>query len=98
MGAVLRHLERRLTGLLLEGTANVPSGELGRLRELGEAAQGVSPKANIRSLLAALRVLADDIEPQRLKGYGPLDEEQQGTLRQLAAAMRELLDRVEPVE
>ncbi|NOZ77617.1 MAG: hypothetical protein GXP48_00280 [Acidobacteria bacterium] len=98
VAAVLHHLERRLTGLLLEGTASVPTAELARLRELGDAAQETSQKANIRSLLAALQVLADDIEPQRLTGYGSLDDRQKRTLRELAAAMRRLLEQVEPAE
>ena len=98
VAAVLRHLERRLTGLQLEGTATVPAAELARLRGLGEAAQGAPEKANVRSLLAALEVLADDIEPQRLKGYGSLDDRQKRTLQQLAAAMRGLLAQVKPAE
>ncbi len=95
VAAVLRGLEKRLSALAVKGIAEVPEGGLDMLRELGDAAQGRPQQTNVRSLLAALRVLADDLEPQRLAGYGALDARQAATLHGLAEAIRALLAEVE---
>jgi len=95
VAAVLRHLERRLATLAMEGRARVPSDDLDVLRALGDVAQGRPQQTNARSLLAALQVLADDVEPRRLAGYGKLTGEQEATLRSLAESIRGLLNEIE---
>jgi len=95
VAAVLRHLERRLATLAMEGRARVPSDGLDVLQALGDVAQGRPQQTNARSLLAALQVLADDVEPRRLAGYGKLTGEQEATLRSLAESIRGLLNEIE---
>ncbi|HHQ48521.1 MAG TPA: tRNA (N6-threonylcarbamoyladenosine(37)-N6)-methyltransferase TrmO [Acidobacteria bacterium] len=47
---------------------------------------------HVDSLLAALAVAADDLEPRRLRGYGELDPAQQETLHRLAEGLRRLFE------
>ncbi len=96
VAGTLRTLEQRLRELTAKGLAELPEAELAALHGALAATGWPAPPLNVSSLLAALRVFADELEPQRLGGYGRLTPSQAETLRRLAGAVRGLLDSVRP--
>jgi len=91
IAGVLRTLERRLSELHADGLAVLPEGELKALGGLVAATGSRLPERSPAGLLAALAVLADGLEPDRLAGYGPLSAVQRSTLSHLAIRARNLL-------
>ncbi len=90
VAATLRTVRKRLEELVEHGEVVAPPGELERLEGLERATGMNAGPRHIDSLLAALSIAADDLEPRRLRGYGPLDEDQQATLHRLADGIRQL--------
>jgi len=95
VAGTLRTLEQRLWELRAKGLAELPEAALAALHGALAATGWPEPPLNVASLLAALRVFADELEPERLGGYGRLDPPQRETLRRLARAVRGLLDFVQ---
>ena len=91
IASVLRTLEKRLSELAADGCITFPAGELLRLREIVAATGSNLPERNAIGLLAALAVLADGLEPDRLAGYGNLSPAQWATLDRLTECARSLL-------
>lgn len=91
ISSVLRTLEKRLSELAADGRVRLPQGDLGRLSEIMEAAGSHLPERNSAGMLAALAVLADGLEPERLAGYGELSRAHKSTLARLADRVRSLL-------
>jgi len=95
VAAALRTVERRLAELESAGLATVPGEAMAGLARTLEAAGGTDRTFEVPSLVAALRVTADDLEPDRMERYGPLDAAQRAVFAQIAEALRRLLDGVE---
>jgi tRNA (adenine37-N6)-methyltransferase len=91
VASVLRTLEKRLTELDTEGQVRFSEGELLRLRQIVAATGSSLPERSPSGLLAALAVLVDGLEPDRLAGYGRLSPVQRETLSRLAERVRRLL-------
>lgn len=94
VAATLRTVRKRLEELVEHGEIVAPAGELERLALLEKSTGMDAGPRHIDSLLAALSVAADDLEPRRLRGYGTLDAEQQATLHRLAQGLRQLFERL----
>ncbi len=92
VAATLRTVRKRLEELVEHGEIVAPAGELEHLALLEGATGMEAGPRHIDSLLAALSVAADDLEPRRLRGYGTLDAEQQATLHRLAQGLRRLFE------
>ena len=96
IAAALRTLARRLRELDVSGQAAVPREAILGLERTMEATDIPEPELEPLSLVAALRVMVDDLDPMRMRRYGPLDPDQERVLRHLAEALGRLLDTVEP--
>jgi len=87
VAATLRTVRKRLEELVEHGEIVAPPGELERLAALERATGMEAGPRHTDSLLAALSVAADGLEPHRLRGYGVLDEAQRATLQRLAEGL-----------
>jgi len=92
VAATLRTVRKRLEELVEHGEIVAPPGGLAQLETLERATGVDAGPRHIDSLLAALSVAADDLEPRRLRGYGQLDEAQEMTLHRLAEGLRSFFE------
>lgn len=92
VAAALQTVRERLEELERCGALRLPPRALERLERLERAAREEPTRRHAVSLLAALQVQADELEPERLAAYGPLSPAQEETLHRLAGAVRTLLN------
>ncbi|MGE5235137.1 MAG: hypothetical protein ACM3O7_02165 [Acidobacteriota bacterium] len=87
LSSLSRHLSELLDARAIAGSRD----DLAAIEDLRRALGDSGRARNVEAVRQALLVQADDLEPERLRGYGALTGEQAGTLLQLVAALRELL-------
>jgi hypothetical protein len=88
VGAALRTILQRLPELVRLGVTLLDDDGLETLRTLLQALAGEQRPPNLHAVRLSLLVLAEDLEPRRLAGYGALTAEQRGVLEELVAALR----------
>ncbi len=98
VAAALATVQRRLADLEAAGQATLPRAAMEELARTLRAAGGSGPAVEVPSMIAALRVTVDELEPERMTRYGPLDPAGRATLMQLVEALGRLLDGVRASE
>ena len=96
VAAALHAVARRLAELESAGLARVPRDAMAGLERTLAALGGERPRLAVPSLVVALRVTVEELEPDRMARYGPLEANQRATLERLARALARTLDGVEP--
>ena len=92
VAATLASIHEPLKSLARDGSIHVPSELLSRLEELERAARDNDRQQHDSSLLTALQLRVESLEPARLGGYGPLSSDEEDILRRLMDSLREALD------
>ena len=91
VAAALRTILEHLPVLVAHGVVALDETGLEELRSLAEAVGGRERPRNLEAVRVTLLVHAEDVAPDRLRGYGPLTGEQQQVLEALAAALTRAL-------
>jgi hypothetical protein len=91
VAALLATLSRHLAELSASGAIAASGEDVGQLSDLARTLASGPPEGRDEALRQALLVQLDDVEPERLAGYGPLSPDQEGTLNALVAALRVML-------
>ncbi|MCS7182191.1 MAG: hypothetical protein NZ869_03690 [Thermoanaerobaculum sp.] len=90
--AVLELFLRHLAQLVQEGLAAAEEADLRELERLWIELRGGKPTPNWEAVRSLLQVQLEELEPQRLAAYGPLTEEQRGTVAALVQWLRSSLE------
>jgi hypothetical protein len=84
IGVVLSQIEELMADARRHGAPDEALGHLARVVEEVRASSSAIPPLPPRNVLnatiAQMRVLAEGLRPQRLRGYGPLDEATAGAV------------------
>jgi hypothetical protein len=94
--AALASLLRSMPELTQGGTIAATHADVARLEELRGALGATPEPPNLEAVRQALLAVVDDLEPERLAGYGALQPGDRETLMRLVSALRVLLEHPHP--
>jgi hypothetical protein len=84
IGVVLSQIEELMESARRNGASDEALAHLGRVveevRASSRAIRPRRPRNVLNATIAQMRVLAEELRPQRLRGYGPLDEPAAGAV------------------
>jgi hypothetical protein len=89
LAAALPLIQAALEELVKAGKVRASEADLQQLAAYVQALRPAQAR-NLEAVRAFLLVQLDDLEPQRLSGYGPLSQEQATILHDLVAHLRHL--------
>ncbi len=92
VAAALQTILDHLPVLVQHGVVALDEDGLRRLRALATAVAGRERRRNLEAVRVTLLVHAEDVAPERLRGYGALSAEQQAVLAELATALARALE------